>query len=73
MSRAADKILLEEGMVIAIEIMYAMGKPDICIDKDGWTLSVRNGKITALYEETVVVSSGAPEVITAIGRQANLN
>jgi methionyl aminopeptidase len=57
-----------EGMVFAIEVMYTMGDPKIKIDKDGWTISTRDGKISALFEETVAVTKERPIVLT---REAN--
>ncbi len=56
---------IEAGMVLAIEIMYTHGNPDIEIGKDGWTISVADGKISALFEETVAVHSAGPFVLTA--------
>jgi len=52
------------GMALAIEIMYAQGKPDVEIGRDGWTISVRDGKISALFEETVAVTPHGPLVLT---------
>ena len=52
------------GMALAIEVMYAQGKPDVELGRDGWTISVRDGKISALLEETVAVSSHGPLVLT---------
>ena len=55
---------IREGMVIAIEVMYAMGKEGIKIDEDGWTISMRDGKISALYEDTVAITAKGPIVLT---------
>src|SRR3989344_3100195 len=44
------------GNVFAIEVMYAMGNPDIKIAPDGWTISTSDGTISGLFEDTVVVS-----------------
>lgn len=52
------------GMVLAIEVMYAQGEPDVEITKDGWTIRMRDGKISALYEETVAVTPNGPLVLT---------
>ena len=52
------------GMVLAIEVMYTQGSPEIEIGKDGWTISVRDGKISALFEETVAVTGHGPLVLT---------
>lgn len=55
---------IQEGMTLAIEVMYAQGSDEVEIGKDGWTISVADGKIAALYEETVAVSSHGPLVLT---------
>lgn len=55
---------LKQGMAIAIEVMYAMGEPDIVKEKDGWTLSMADGKISALFEDTVIVTQKGYKIIT---------
>jgi methionyl aminopeptidase len=52
------------GMVLAIEVMYTLGNPELVLEKDGWTISTRDGKISALYEETVAVTEHGPLVLT---------
>lgn len=55
---------LKAGMVIAIEVMYVMGKPDLITAADGWTISTRDGKISGLLEETVAITEHGPLVLT---------
>ncbi|MEK7112535.1 MAG: type I methionyl aminopeptidase [Patescibacteria group bacterium] len=52
------------GMVLAIEVMYAQGSEEVEINEDGWTISMRDGKISALYEETVAITKHGPLVLT---------
>ena len=52
------------GTVLAIEVMYTQGRPEIKIEEDGWTISVRDDKISALFEETVAVTGHGPLVLT---------
>ncbi len=52
------------GMTLAIEVMYTQGRPEIKIENDGWTISVRDDKISALFEETVAVTRHGPIVLT---------
>jgi methionyl aminopeptidase len=52
------------GMALAIEVMYTQGRPEIKIEEDGWTISVRDDKISALFEETVAVTRHGPLVLT---------
>jgi methionyl aminopeptidase len=59
-----DSPQIKEGMVLAIEVMYAMGKADVALEKDGWTIGSADGKITALFEETVAVTKSGPIVLT---------
>ena len=55
-----ESMRIEKGMVLAIEVMYAKGKPDVYLDKDGWTISMRDGKMSGLFEETVAVTKNGP-------------
>jgi methionyl aminopeptidase len=52
------------GIVLAIEVMYAQGSDEVEIAKDGWTIFMRDGKMAALYEETVAVTSHGSLVLT---------
>jgi methionyl aminopeptidase len=61
----ARDVKIVPGMVLAIEVMYAMGFPEIQIEKDGWTISTQDGKISALYEETVAVDGHGRVVLTS--------
>lgn len=55
---------LKEGMVIAVEVIYNMGKPDLKLDKDGWTLRTQDGSLGGLYERTVAITKNGPQVLT---------
>lgn len=59
-----DSLQIKNGLVLAIEVMYTMGDAEVEIDKDGWTILMRDGKISALYEETVAVTPNGPCVLT---------
>jgi methionyl aminopeptidase len=52
------------GMALAIEVMYTQGSPEIGIAEDGWTIAMRDGKISGLFEETVAVTEHGPIVLT---------
>ena len=56
--------LLKEGMVICIEPMINMGKKDIYLHKDGWTVSTVDKKRSAHYEFMVAVRAGKADVLT---------
>ena len=53
-----------EGAVFAVEVMYAQGSPETVMGSDGWTISAQDGKIAALFEETVAVTGSGPVVLT---------
>lgn len=55
---------LQEGMVLAIEPMINEGKRDIIENDDGWTITTRDGKLSAHYENTIVVTRQGPQVLT---------
>lgn len=56
--------LLEEGMVICIEPMIAMGSANVRIQRDGWAAATADGKPAAHIEHTVVITKDGPRVLT---------
>ena len=62
--RRKNSPVIPEGATLAIEVIYSMGNPDIELAEDGWTLSMRDGKISALYEETIAVTKKGTIVLT---------
>lgn len=56
--------LLREGMVIAVEVIYNMGKPDLRLDNDGWTLRTKDGSLGGLYERTIAITKNGPLILT---------
>lgn len=59
-----DTPFLQEGMVLAIEVIYCEGKPGVKIGPDGWTASTKDGKMGGLFEETVAITKGGSLVLT---------
>lgn len=57
---------LRAGMTIAIEPMVNMGRPDVKILKDGWTVVTQDGSLSAHFEHTVLITTGAPEILTCV-------
>ena len=55
---------LREGMTFTIEPMVNMGKCDIYIDDDEWTVRTRDGSLSAQFEHTVLVTPTGFEVLT---------
>ena len=62
--KAGSGIRLEPGMTICIEPMVLEGRKDVRVLPDGWTVKSRDGKLTAHYENTVVVTESGYEIIT---------
>lgn len=60
------KVVLEEGMTIAIEVMYVEGDWFLTTDSDRWTMRTKDGKLSAVVEETVLVTSQNPIALTAL-------
>ena len=55
---------LAKGMALAIEPMINEGVADVKRLGDGWTVVTKDGKLAAHYENTVIITDGAPMVIT---------
>ncbi|MGE5599407.1 MAG: type I methionyl aminopeptidase [Bacteroidota bacterium] len=55
---------LRAGMTLAIEPMVNAGGQYVETKADGWTVVTRDGKLSAHFEHTVVVTGGEPEIIT---------
>jgi methionyl aminopeptidase len=55
---------LRPGMTLAIEPMVNAGGRDVRVLNDGWTVVTVDGKLSAHFEHTVLVTDGEPEVLT---------
>lgn len=53
---------LRQGMTLAIEPMINAGGYEVVID--GWDAYTRDGSLSAHYENTVLITNGAPEVLS---------
>ena len=63
---AGEGELLRPGMVLAIEPMFNIGTKKIRLDKkDGYTYRTADGKPSAHFEHTVVITKGGAEILTA--------
>ena len=52
------------GMTLAIEPMVNVGTHEVRVLKDGWTVVTTDGKLSAHYENTVLITDGEPEILT---------
>ena len=55
---------LLKGMTLAVEPMVNAGVYNVHILKDGWTVKTNDGKLSAHYENTVLITDGEPEILT---------
>jgi len=58
-------VRLREGMVLAIEPMVNVGRPDVKKREDGWTEVTQDGSYSAHFEHCVAVTKDGPMVLTA--------
>jgi methionyl aminopeptidase len=66
-SRKNTGQLMKQGMIFTIEPMINQGKPSTDIDKkDGWTARTVDGKLSAQFEHTILVTETGFEVLTDI-------
>ena len=56
---------LLRGMTIAVEPMVNAGSAAIRQMSDGWTVKTRDGRYAAHYENTLLITAGEPEILTA--------
>lgn len=62
--KAGSGPLIKEGMVFAVEPMLNLGKADICMLDDGWTIETYDGSPSAHFEHTVVVTKDGYQILT---------
>lgn len=62
---AAQNIMLKPGMTIAIEPMINEGTHEIRVLQDKWTTVTKDGKLSAHYEHTILITENGPEVLTS--------
>jgi methionyl aminopeptidase len=63
--RRGNGVLLKAGMCIAIEPMITMGKRDIWLDQDKWSVHTRDGKPAAHFEHTIAIRKGKAEILSS--------
>ena len=63
--RAGRGPSLLRGMTLAIEPMVNLGDAALLQLSDGWTVKTRDGKLSAHYENPILITDGEPEILTA--------
>ena len=59
-----SNIILKTGMTLAIEPMLNLGTRNIYLLDDEWTIVTRDGKPSAHFEHTIVVTDDGYEILT---------
>lgn len=59
-------VQLKPGMVMAIEPMINIGKPEVQILQDRWTAVTVDHKLSAHFEHTVAVTENGPNILTSM-------
>ncbi len=67
-----EKRKLRPGMTIAIEPMVNMGRAQVRVLADGWTVVTNDGKPSAHFEHTVHITEDEPEILTVPSQGAAL-
>jgi methionyl aminopeptidase len=57
-------IVLEEGMVLAVEPMVTAGRHMVRMGDDGWAIYSQDGSLAAHFEFTVAITADGPRVLT---------
>ena len=63
---AGRGVRLMPGMTLAIEPMVNMGKYDVQVMPDGWTVLTKDGSLSAHFEHTVAITSQGPQIMTVV-------
>ncbi len=58
--------VLKPGMVIAIEPMFNLGSCHALLDNDGYTYRTQDGKPSAHFEHTILITKGDAEILTKV-------
>ncbi|HTW12022.1 MAG TPA: type I methionyl aminopeptidase [Solirubrobacteraceae bacterium] len=62
--RAGTGVRLEEGMVLAVEPMVNVGKHQVRMDDDGWSIYSADGTLAAHFEFTIAITADGPRILT---------
>jgi len=61
---AGTGTILEEGMILTIEPMVNAGGSDVAAISDGWTIVTTDGRVSAQWEHTVLITGSGAELLT---------
>jgi methionyl aminopeptidase len=57
---------LRAGMVFTVEPMINQGGPEWRMLPDGWTVVTKDGKLSAQFEHTIVVTPEGPQILSTL-------
>jgi methionyl aminopeptidase len=57
-------VLLEEGMVLAVEPMVTAGRHTVRMGDDHWSIYSQDGSLAAHFEFTIAITAGGPRILT---------
>jgi methionyl aminopeptidase len=60
----SERIILKEGMTLAIEPMFSLGTKDVYMLDDGWGIKTLDHKTAAHFEHTILVTKEGYEILT---------
>jgi methionyl aminopeptidase len=61
---AGAGIMLEEGMVLAVEPMVTAGRHAIRVGDDHWSIYSQDGSLAAHFEFTIAITQSGPRILT---------
>jgi len=61
---AGRGVVLEEGMVLAVEPMVTAGRHQVRMGDDGWAIYSQDGSLAAHFEFTIAVTAAGPRILT---------
>ena len=64
--RAGRGARLYSGMTLAIEPMVNAGGHEVKVQKDGWTVTTLDGKLSAHYENSIAITDTDPILLTVV-------
>jgi methionyl aminopeptidase len=63
--RKGNGLQLRQGMCLAIEPMITLGKRQIFMERDGWTVRTRDRKNAAHFEHTIAVGKNSADILSS--------
>ena len=61
---AGTGVLLEEGMVLAVEPMVTAGRHAVRVGDDHWSIYSQDGSLAAHFEFTIAITADGPRILT---------